>query len=330
MTTRAARAVPGSPSRLKGYTFVIVGYLIMGSIGAIVRFATVPESMLLVMRFATAGIVLAALFARKPMLAQIRRPGVPSRLLVMGLFDSFSLLLFFIALRETSVAVGMFVYFIGPVFVALFAPFVFKDKTDRIVFPALAVALAGLVAILMPSLLGEGVNFSTAGITAAVAGAVLYACFVISVKALTRHGVGSVTIVLAESLLDGMILLPLALWQVLSTGYVIIGKDIIAAVLLGVLCTAVAYTVWTEGIRLVKVQHGSILGYLEPVSAPLYALLLGEIPTWWTVLGGALILGAGALVVLFGKPEDQGAPGAPGTSAGEADGAGAVAGEPVG
>ncbi len=61
---------------------------------------------------------------------------------------------------------------------------------------------------------------------------------------------------------------------------------------------------WTEGVGRIKVQHSSILGYLEPVSAPLYALLLlGQSISVWTVVGGALIAAAGLLVVLFGERE---------------------------
>ena len=44
--------------------------------------------------------------------------------------------------------------------------------------------------------------------------------------------------------------------------------------ILGVVCTALAYLMWTYGMGMIKVQHSSILGYLEPVSAPIYALLL--------------------------------------------------------
>ena len=74
------------------------------------------------------------------------------------------------------------------------------------------------------------------------------------------------------------------------------------------MCTALAYTMWTAGMGLIKVQHSSILGYLEPVSAPLYALLLlGQGISIWTVAGGALIVAAGLLVVLFGEHEEEGA-----------------------
>ena len=61
---------------------------------------------------------------------------------------------------------------------------------------------------------------------------------------------------------------------------------------------------YVEGVSRIRVEHASILGYLEPVSAPFYALLLlGEAPAATTIAGGALIVAAGVLVVVFGKPE---------------------------
>ena len=61
-------------------------------------------------------------------------------------------------------------------------------------------------------------------------------------------------------------------------------------------------------MSMIKVQHSSILGYLEPVSAPLYALvLLGQGISVWTAIGGALIVVAGLLVVLLGEHEERGA-----------------------
>ena len=85
-------------------------------------------------------------------------------------------------------------------------------------------------------------------------------------------------------------------------------RQLVAGVILGVVCTALAYMMWTFGMGRIRVQHSSILGYLEPVSAPLYALLiLGQGISAWTVGGGALIVVAGLLVVLLGKHEEEGA-----------------------
>lgn len=290
----------------RGYLLVAGSFLIMGLIGALVEWATAPESALLVLRFATAGLVLGVLFARRRPLAGAAARSVWPRLLLMAAVDSGTLLLFFIAIRDTSVAIGMFLQFLAPVWVALIAPRVFHSRTEGVVYPALALALAGLAVILAPSLLGEGVALSLWGVAAGLLAGVGYASFQLIVKGLTRR-VSAVTIVFTEAWLDALILLPLALWQTVGAGYRLTGRDLVAGLILGVVCTALAYLMWTHGMGMIKVQHSSILGYLEPVSAPIYALLLlGQGISGWTVAGGALIVAAGLLVVLLGEREDEG------------------------
>jgi len=291
----------------RGYLLVAGSFLIMGLIGALVEWATAPESALLVLRFATAGIVLGVVFARRRPLAGAADRSVWPRLLLMAAIDSVTLLLFFVAIRDTSVAIGMFLQFLAPVWVALIAPRVFRARTEPIVYPALAVALAGLAVILMPSLLGEGIELSAWGVAAGLLAGVGYAAFQLVVKDLTKRA-SAVTIVFTEAWLDALILLPLALWQTVGAGYRMTTRDLVAGLILGVVCTALAYLMWTYGMSMIKVQHSSILGYLEPVSAPIYALLLlGQGISAWTIAGGALIVVAGLLVVLLGEHEEEGA-----------------------
>ena len=291
---------------VRGYVMVSVSYLIMGAIGALVDYTTAPESALLVLRFVTAGLVLGAVFARRRPLAGVRRPGIAVRLLAMGLVDSLTLLLFFVALRDTNVSIGMFLEFMAPVWVALAAPRLFRGRTEPVVYLALAIALAGLATILGPTLAGNTVHVSKLGLAAGTVSGLGYAAFQLIVKDLTNRGVGAVTIVISEMSINSVVLLPLALWQTVGAGRHLNGRDLVVGVVLGVVCTALAYTLWTEGVSRVRVQHSSILGYLEPLSAPFYALLLlGEWPGLWTILGGALIIVAGVIVVLFGEHEQQ-------------------------
>ena len=138
---------------------------------------------------------------------------------------------------------------------------------------------------------------------AGLCGGLSYAGFTLVAKGLTRR-LDSGTLVLAECTLDGLFLVPLALWQTLGAGYSLTARDLLVALVLGVVCTAVAYALWMEGTLRVRVQHSAVLGFLTPVSAPLYALLLlGQTVRAWTVAGGALILVAGVLVVLRGQPD---------------------------
>ena len=116
--------------------------------------------------------------------------------------------------------------------------------------------------------------------------------------------------VIVMCLLDGLFLLPLALWQSVGQGFALTTQDLIGVVLIGVFTTAVAFTMWVEGVGRVRVQHSAILGLLNAVASPVFAyLLLRQGLSGWVVAGGALILAAGALVVLRGAGEvEQGQP----------------------
>jgi drug/metabolite transporter (DMT)-like permease len=221
----------------------------------------------------------------------------------MGLVDAASLLLFFIAMRANGVAIGMFLQFLAPVWVAVIAPRVLRSRTDRVVYPALALAIAGLGVILWPSLGGGEAGLSWWGVGAGLLAGLGYALFQLTIKDLTKR-ISSVGIVLVETWMDAALLLPLALWQTVGSGYELTTRDLIAALILGLVCTALAYTMWTEGVGRIRVQHSSILGYLEPVTAPIYALLLlGQSISGWTIAGGALIVLAGILVLAWGERE---------------------------
>jgi len=173
---------------------------------------------------------------------------------------------------------------------------------------AVGLALAGLVVILVPALSGKAVQLSALGLLAGFGCGLSYAGFALLVKGLTRR-VESVTLVLVECTLDMLFLLPLALWQTLGSGYRLTGRDLLVALVLGLVCSALAYTLWMEGTRRVRVQHSAVLGFLTPVAAPIYALiLLGQTITAWTVAGGTLILAAGILVVLRGQEDLESEP----------------------
>ena len=296
-------ARPQAGRDLTGYGLVAGCFVLVGLSGALVAWADAPASVLLVLRLAIAAAALGLVFARRRAFRTFLRRDLWLRFLLMGVLDGGSLLAYFYAIRETGVAVATFLLFVQPVWVALLAPRLLRAPTEKLVYLALGVALAGLGVIMAPGFTGGGVTLSAAGVAAGLAAGVLYAFFQLLVKDLTRQ-LPSTTIVTLECTLDAVVILPLALWQWTSLGVVLTGRDWVAAVVLGLVCTAVAYSIWVEGVGRIPVQHSAILGFLTPVVAPLFAwLLLREAVTPATVVGGALILVAGALVVWWGGPE---------------------------
>jgi drug/metabolite transporter (DMT)-like permease len=284
-----------------GYAYVAACFVLVGLSGTLVVWATAPEATLLVLRFGIAFAALMAVFAhRRPLACVLRRELVP-RLLLMGVLDSITLLSYVFAIRSTGVAVSTFLLFMQPVWVALLAPRVLRARTEAVVFVAVGVAVAGLVVILLPALAGGHIHLTVAGVAAGLLSGWAYAGFQLLTKDLTAT-VPSVTLVIVETGLDTLILLPLGVWQLAAAPHGLTGHDLLAGVILGLACTALAYSMWMEGLARVRVQHSAVLGFLTPVAAPVFALvLLGQPISASTVAGGVLILAAGLLVVLPGR-----------------------------
>ncbi len=303
----AARTPEVAPDRgggrdMAGYGLLVACFTLVGLSGTLAAWVDAPGSVLLFLRYAIAAVLLGLVFGVRRPLQALRRRDLWPRLLPMGLLDGGSLLAYFYAIRVTGVAVATFLFFTQPVWVALLAPRLLKAPTERLVYVALGVSLVGLGVILAPGFVAGEATLSAAGIAVGLLGGALYALFQLLVKHLTVE-LASSTIVTLECALDAVVILPLALWQFTVAGVVLTGQDWVASVILGVLCTAVAYTFWVEGVGRVPVQRSSILGFLTPVMAPLFAwAALGQEITVWTAVGGALILAAGALVALCGPP----------------------------
>ena len=296
----SSRARPRSAAT--GYAMVAASYLIIGLSGTLVTWATAPASLLLVLRYGIAVVAILIALGRPRHLKGLLQRDLWPRLLLMGFFDAVALLFYFYAIRETGVAIATIFLFIQPVWIAILAPRILGSRTERVVYVAIAIALVGLGIILAPAL-GGRLHVSTLGLLAGLLSGFAYAGFALLVKGLSQR-LDSVAMVLTECALDGLLLLPLALWQTLSVGYALTHRDLLVALVLGLVCTALAYSLWMEGVRWVRMQHSAVLGFLSPVAAPLYALLLlGQSISVWTAAGGALILVAGILVVVRGEQD---------------------------
>ena len=69
-------------------------------------------------------------------------------------------------------------------------------------------------------------------------------------------------------------------------------NDLIAVIILGVFQIGLAYFLFTYGVTHgVRSLDASIIGFLEPLLNPIWVFLfLGETPSRWAILGGAIII----------------------------------------
>jgi drug/metabolite transporter (DMT)-like permease len=227
------------------------------------------------------------------------------QVLGLGLLLALHWVLFFETLKRSSVAVAILTVYTAPVFLAVLAPLLLPERRSRIGLVALALSAPGLVLIALAG--EEGAPADAIAIATGLGAAVTYAFLIIGAKIVVPH-VSPFGMAFWQYVIVTLVLLPFLAGadRALPSGgewpYVVV---------LGALLTAVAGVLYIRLLRTVTAQAAGLLAYLEPVSASFLAwAILGQSLGWQVALGGAVVLAAGALVVLYEEP-DPASPEAP-------------------
>ncbi len=296
---------PRPDRRLRGYAEIGAASLILGTSATTVQISTMPAGLLIVLRMALAGVALGILFFATGGIEEVRRSGYFRRMVLVGFVVGLELAFYFASIRLANVTVGVSLEYMAPVWVALLAPWVLRTRRQGIDLVAVAIAVGGMALLVVPGLaLGEGAT-SIPGIICGLLAGLMFATAMMLIKSMGTEVRGS-TFALFFCLGSVVLLTPLAVWEVLTADYQLTSTDAWIVVISGLVYTALCFSLFTDGIRFVRVEHAGIIGYLEPVTSPLWAfLLIGERPPWTTYAGGALIVAAGILVIVFGKGEAE-------------------------
>ena len=194
-------------------------------------------------------------------------------------------ILFFESIRVSTVAVGLLAYSSFPVFTAFLEPLFFRARLSRRHLGLSLACLAG-VFLLVPRFSWSERVFQ--GVVAGLgAGATFAFLSIINRKLSFRYD--SPVIAFYQDAGAALFLLPAALLKPPA----LTGRDFALLAILGLLCTALAHTLFIAGMRRLTAQTASIISALEPVyGIALAALLLGERPSARTIAGGLIILTA--------------------------------------
>jgi drug/metabolite transporter (DMT)-like permease len=225
------------------------------------------------------------------------------QLAVQGAILTINWVLFLTALDTTTVAVAELLGYTGPVFVAVLAPFVTRERFDRRIIAPLAIALGGIVVIMAPQGLLLHDSGQSFGAVLAFLSALTYATLLLRSKKMLE-GVSGLGLMAVEYPTATLLLLPFAVFAY-SRGQGPTGPMAYGALLtLGLVHTTFTGVLFLAAIRRVRTDRVALFTYAEPVAAVLFAaLFLGEPLTVWTVLGGAMVVTAGLAVARLGTPE---------------------------
>jgi len=280
--------------KFTGYFYVAAAAIIWGSNGVIVNRVPYDAHTVAFFRvlFASLTLLPVVLLTRK---AEVISAAKSWRIMLsLGLLLALGWTLLFRSMKLIAIANAVFLNYTAPIFATLLAPLFLKEKLEKSTLLALAISVVGIVLILFQQNLqiGDLNDLNRLGVILGLLAGLAYAGFtIVSKKALSSFS--SEVVAFYSYSTATLFLLPFVIGIDFSPD----STSLRLLLVLGILNTAFAVTLYLRGLRMVKAQKAVVFTYLEPVSALVFGFLfLAQPPTPLMLVGGSLILFAGYIV----------------------------------
>ena len=275
------------PPHQQGLAAVLAAAVLWSTGGLFIKWVSLDALGVTMWRSLLAGIVIYAV--AQP---QMKAPWRTNRL-TWGIAISYALTLvmFVSATKLTTAASAIFLQYTAPIYLLFTGAMFLGEKTTKADYLAVAIAFAGIALFFVGKFDGDALVGNLLG---AASGVMLAAMFTL------LRAPGCTAETRPEAMVWGNILLVVGLLAVnLARGssepFTPDLGDAAGLAFLGVVQIGIAYLLFGSGVAHVQALEASLIGMLEPVLNPVWVFVfLGEAPGWWAVLGGAIIVGAGA------------------------------------
>ncbi|OGW40943.1 MAG: hypothetical protein A2Y97_03125 [Nitrospirae bacterium RBG_13_39_12] len=274
--------------------YILIAIFIWSSLGIIVRMANTDLINLIFFPALVALITQSLILLSTGEHKRIPKTRKILYLFLLGPIFIMNSLLFYYSFANTSIANAVLTHYTAPIFVAMLSPVLLKESIDRIVITAIIISTAGLLLMLKGLSLSEQ---DVKGIIAGVLSGLSYALIIIIGRSLAQR-FNTLVITFFQNLVVVLILLPFIKEIPLETAWYFI--------LLGILHSTAAPLLYIRGLKEIKASKAAILGYIEPVGAMLFALIIfNEVPRSMSLIGGILIIYSGYLIIKGGEKKQK-------------------------
>jgi len=215
------------------------------------------------------------------------------RLVLSGVLLALHWITFFESIKLTTVAVALAVLYIGPILASILSgPFLGERVTGRL-WIALGIAAGGTLLVVQPwadRSAETGVGITIEGIAVAGLSAAFLAALMLVGKPVAKD-LGGLTMAIGELIVASVLLAPATFQAV--TQY---SDYMVNFLVLGAFFTGFAGFVYWEAMRHLPVAVVSVIMYIEPATAVMWAaVFLDETPNLATWLGVGLVIAGGAV-----------------------------------
>ena len=257
--------------------------LIISTSGTLGRYIELPVPSIILLRALIGGIFLYLFCKWKKLSFKIKQKDRKT-VFLSGLLMGIHWITYFIALKLSSVAIGMLSVFTYPIITTFLEPLMLRSKFKK---SNLILGLMVLVGIyfLAPEFSLENDQFKAIGF--GVFSAFCYSIRNIYMKSKAKEYEGSILMV--YQLIIVSVLLSPVFFLYDMTG---IESSLTAILILALLTTATGHTLFIYSFRNFTISTASIISGVQPVYGIIIGMIiLGEYPALTTIIGGILILG---------------------------------------
>jgi drug/metabolite transporter (DMT)-like permease len=258
-----------------------------------------PATVIVLGRVIFAGLTLAGVLSLRRALVLPQRLADIGSLAISGVILALHWTMFFQSVQVSNVSIALLSFSSFPIFTTALEPLMMRERPRRVDILAALLILPGVVLIVPTPTLS---NTTTQGVVWGLGAGLTFALLTVWNRRLTRR-YSSVIISFYQDGVAAIFLLPTLAFIRPVHGITV--RDLVILLALGVLCTALAHTLFIEGLRALSALAASVVAALEPVWGIVFALvLLTEVPTLRTVVGGTCIVGAALLPGLVRQPPE--------------------------
>ncbi len=272
----ALNEITASDLRLRRARLSLLFAAVLWSLaGIFIKFLSLPPLTIVFYRSLFASLFF-AFFVRR----SIAVPRVA--LLVSALAYTAAISAFVSANKITTAANAIALQYTAPMFVFMIVHFLFGEKITGASWISLVLGMLGIAVICV----GSAGQPDAAGVMIALLSGLLFSIYMVSLRFLKEFNPGTLTFL--NNLVCCLILLPLVgseLSLSLKEGWIV--------AVMGVVQLGIPYWLFSKGLEQISVQEASLIVLIEPVLNPLWvALIVGELPSGATLVGGLCIVGS--------------------------------------
>ena len=283
----------------KAFAKYITALLLFGTNGIMASHIDMTSYEIVYLRTMIGSILLIILFLAGKNRFHIKKHKMDFVFIILsGIAMGTSWMFLYEAYRQIGVSFASLLYYCGPVIVMILSPLIFREKLTAPKVCGFAIVLTG-IALVNGNVVSDGTG--TWGLFCGAMSAVMYFFMVtFNKKATMITGLENAVIQLAVSFLT------VAVFVGCKQGFIMTIPDNswMWILILGLVNTGIGCYLYFSPLSKLPVQTVAVCGYLEPLSAVVFAtLLLGEHMTLIQILGAACIIG-GAMVGELVKPKN--------------------------